>query len=250
MKRYIEATVYAADIAEQFIVDGRLDFPEYTFADAVLSWAPGIAESRSFLLNSAAVSFDVDDEVAECLVDIEKVDPWFFEACCRICAENTLVERPLPLGLRQFVARYLVGEIIKPRPSSRPRKKDWLEQHFKYNLVFDVTHRFDLPMTRNDASEGRVKSACDVVAEAFTACGRETKYAELKDLMTHPDRERIRKEFRVAARLWHKKEEQESAPINFFHPDYEEIKKRSARESVRDIRSTFPSAQELTPPDT
>ncbi len=235
MKAYRDATKWACDQVEERIIDGDLDFPESTFADAVVEFSAGI---DFFQPEEARPFYIVTEELAAELWVLANDHYQFFDLCRKICAKNVLVDAELPKFLRIFAEQFLEGKIKRPNPNHRERNKDWLAQFFLWSAIGEIARRFALKPTRNDETRSK-RSACDAMAEALTVCGRETKYTEMKHLMIHPDKKRLRDEFLACSRMWRRKD------IRGLDPDA--TAKAQAWETVREILGTFPTKQEKSP---
>ena len=72
----------------------------------------------------------------------------------------------------------------------------------------------------------------------MTFCGRETKYGEIKDLMVHPDKQRLREEIAAAKRIWHQRN-QSGAIVNSLNPDFLKWQIEQAKMVVMEIKGTF-----------
>lgn len=237
MKNYLEATVWAADRIEEVVKDGELDFPEYTFADAVTSVSLGIGLGKNHLSNSGPY-YVVTDEIAVALLELADNHYQFFDACVSICATNILTGNQLPSPFRLFAANVLEGKVKRPSPRHRERQKNWLAKSFIYETVLAVVEKFELKKTRNDASEST--SACDVVAGALSTCGVRTNYSEVKDIMTHPRYNQLRREFVAVDKILRRANEFENAPnVNAFSPGYSDTHLQLSALTVLDILATF-----------
>jgi hypothetical protein len=235
MKAYRDATNWACDQVEGRIVEGKLDFPESTFADAVVEFSAGI---EFFQPEDARPFYIVTEEMAAQLWLLSDNNYQFFDLCRKICAKNLLADAELPKFLRIFAEQFLDGKIRRPTPNNRERNKDWLAQFFLWSAIGEIARRFALKPTRNDETRSK-RSACDAMAEALTVCGRETKYSEMKHLMVHPDKERFRDEFLACSQMWRRKD------IRGLNPDATALAR--AQETVRDILRTFPTSKGKSP---
>ncbi len=235
MKAYRDATNWACDQVEGRIVEGKLDFPESTFADAVVEFSAGI----EFFRPEDARPFYIVTEVLAAELWVLANDHYqFFDLCRKICAKNVLVDAELPKFLRIFAEQFLEGKIKRPNPNHRERNKDWLAQFFLWSAIGEIARRFALKPTRNDVTRSKL-SACDAMAEALTVCGRKTIYSEMKHLMVHPGKERLRGEFLACSNMWRRR--------NRRGLDPDATAAARALETVREILGTFPTKQEKSP---
>lgn len=232
ISNYRKATSWVCDIIENLIVDGKLDFDDATFASTLTSWTFGI----HLHTNDESCWYTVDQHLGSNFVDLSNTDYNFFDLCVEVCSTNIKFGHPIPRPLRGFCSDVLTGKLTRPTPAYRERKRNFLEQLMIWTLVHDVSSKFDLLKTRNDAS-AKI-SACDAVAEAFSVCGRPTRYTEIRDLINHPDKARLRKEFRASAQIYARF--LEGSPTNALSPDYDVQMSKQAAETVRDIIGTFP----------
>lgn len=245
-RKYPQATNFVCDMVEELIEDGELDFPESTFADAVGLHSQGIRfrQTKSNCIQKHLTGaehtsyYEIDDYLASHLVEFAREKHEFFDFCAHICATNLLSSMPLPFPLTLFGAKLLKGEISRPNPRHRPRASVWLEQSFLWSLTIDVKRLFDLKLTRNDEVSAQI-SACDAVAEGLTFCGRKTRYSEIKNLMVHPDKAQLRKEFEATSRMFLRSRSTKKI-LNALHPDFTEEQIKRAIEDVMDINGTFP----------
>ena len=236
MKSYLDATRWACDQVEERIVDGELEFPECTFADAVVEYSAGI-EWVQPEDEDAPSFYVVTDQMAAQLWRLAAQSYEFFDLCKKICAYNLYANAELPKCLRIFVFEVFEDRLKRPTPRHRVRDRNFLEQIFLWSTTKDITRRFGLPLTRNDVSPSH--SACDAMAEALSICGRKTNYTEIKHLMVHPDKKRLRDEFLASIRIGSRKN------IRGLDPDA--TAEARALETVRDILGTFPTKQEKSP---
>jgi hypothetical protein len=235
MKAYREATLWTCDQVDEKIVDGKLDFPECTFADAVVEFSAGI----DFVQPDEASSFyTVSEELAAQFWLLAETNHEVFDLCSKICSKNLLADASLPQCLRIFAAQVLCVELRRPTPPHRERERNWLEQIFLWATVNQIAERFGLNPTRNDATR-TARSACDAMTEAPTVCGRKTKYSEIKNLMVHSDKKRLREEFLACIRIGSRK--------NRRGLDPDASAKARASETVRDILRTFPTKEGKSP---
>ncbi len=255
LKTYREASNYACDCVEKNIKDGKLNFPESTFADSVFLYSKLIEAAYAKPLNK----LHPDYEKVECpyyqfkpgieffLVLLANRDNEFFDALTDICATNVFAQVPLKPPLNNFAAQVLTGLTKRPPKAARPRKKDWMEKNYLWSLTLELVVDYGLSLTRNDATYDS-KSACDAIAEALTICGRKTNYSEIKNLMVHPDFARRRREFEASRSIFFRMYA-EDAPQNALDPKYWDYWERAAEEAVVDIMDTFPTDGKKTTPD-
>lgn len=237
-ERFHAAQIEAGDQLEAVIVDGRLDFPDYTFANAIISWCSGVSSERTL---EGLQFYRVEEETAQGLLALANKIPEFYSACLEICAQNAMAGAALPLHLRMFAAQQFdkLSHGIDPRVKGKGshRAKDWLEKLMLWSLVRDIKASFDLTISRND--ESAPYSACDAVAGALSIWGRHTEFAEIKNLMVHRNFARQRAEFEAAGRIWHRRAKPLTG-INRLSPQVNvEIQKRSLAD-IADIISALP----------
>lgn len=237
-ERFHAAQIEAGDQLEEVIVDGRLDFPEYTFANAVISWCSGVSSGQT----SAGVRFYiVEEETAQGLFNLAERIPEFYDACLELCAQNIMAGEPLPMPLRLFAAKQFdeLSQGIDPRVKGKGKRraKDWLEKLMLWSLVREISAKFALTISRNDEKDPY--SACDAVAGALTVWGRHTEFSEIKNLMVHKNFRRQRAEFEAAGKIWHR----QSKPVigaNRLSPHVNaEIVQRSLND-LKDIVAALP----------
>ncbi len=234
MTSYQDATRWACDQVEEKIVDGRLDFPECTFAETLIEVAAGLELVQP---EDAESYYLVTEQLAEHLWLLSMENDEFFDFCARMCATNLLADAPLPECLRIFASQVLSGDLKRPTPPNRPRTRNWLEQMFLWSTIKGIEQKFDLNITRNDVPASSY-SACDVMAEALTVCGRKTKYSEIKNLMVHKNSQRFREEILAYVQIGRRK--------NLRGLDPDATAAARALEAVREIRRTLP--REKKPP--
>lgn len=250
-RAYLAATQWAADEVEEFVDTdkGKLNFPETSFANIVLSWSSGVRKVSSNVYTSRkAAYFEVTVELGEALTAFAYKDYQFFDACAEICGINANAGAPMPEGLRDFATTVLWGIRQRPTPPNRERKKDFLDHLFIYQTVEAVTEKFNLPQTRNDSSPDK-QSACDVVSTALAVCGAKSSYTKIKDLMTHKSRERRRNEIKAAKKIWARSNKAGVLPfqvgvLNALSPEFAEqleTRKKLDDLTVRDILATLTS---------
>lgn len=206
------------------ILNGKLDFPKCTFADAAFVWA---ADAKVDGQKNVDSYFSFSDPVAEELVLLSAEHYQFYDVCTRICGVHVSGNHPLPEALRLFAGAVLLGKAPRPSPSHRERKQNWLELQFLYTLCHHAASRFELNLTSGEYTAK--ESACDALAEALRRKGVTKKARELRDLLTHKSKQRLRSEFEAAKRL------AELSPpkiLNALRPDY-----HSERELLADLIS-------------
>ncbi|WP_139816212.1 hypothetical protein [Planktotalea arctica] len=241
------ATTYVCDTFEEDIVDGRLNYPESTFAESVFGGSAQLDLQTGYNLNRLHPDYEISKveyyelklPVAQYLVALAHSDGDFYDFCCKIAAANLRAKRSIPEPLVAFASLVLEGLVSKPKKRSRPRKKDWSEKYSLWNVTLQVVEKFDLELTRNDETAGHI-SACDAVAEALTLCGRPTTYGQIKNLMVHPDHSRLRKEFIVSTKIKSRWRDV-NPPQNALSPNYFDYWFNAAKTDVMDILGTFPS---------
>lgn len=239
-ERFHAAQIEAGDQLEAVIVDGRLDFPDYTFANAIISWCSGVSSERT---PEGLQFYRVEEETAQGLIALANKIPEFYSACLEICAQNTMAGAALPLHLRLFAAQQFdkLSQGVDPRVKGKGsrRAKDWLEKLMLWSLVHEIKTKFDLTVSRNDGSDPY--SSCDAVAGALTIWGRPTEFAEIRNLMVHKNFRRQRAEFEAAGKIWYR----QSKPligVNRLSPQVNaEIFQRSL-EDLADIVAAIPKA--------
>lgn len=205
LRRYREATLWLCDEVEDIIIDGRLDFPEYSFADAMIMWSFGCDYLKNYFVEGDMGYYTVSDTAAVKMLKEAKVDPDYFDAVSYLCAHNIMSGRAVPSMLRGFASDVLTGRASRPKRPHRPKKKNWLELSFIYSISRTTAQKFDLFLTRNDASRNQY-SACDALAEALTTCGCEIKYHDIKKLHVGAEYRVFRKEQEEALRAYNSKE--------------------------------------------
>lgn len=205
LKRYREATSWLADQVEPVIVNGKLDFPESTAADAFAIWSEGCDYEEVESEKKNKGYYVITEQAGLLIARGVDDDPNKFDAAAKICAANVLFNEPLPAALRLFASQVLSGEVTRPKQNHRPRKRNWFELSYLYNLSIECSVRFNLFLTRNDEGSNKY-SSCDALAEALEVCGRKTKYSEIKNLHVHPDFAVFREEQKQAQRAYKRKE--------------------------------------------
>ena len=228
MTSYQDATRWACDQVEDKIVDGRLDFPECTFAETLIEVAAGLELVQP---EDADSYYIVTEQLAGHLWRLSMENDEFFDFCAKMCATNLLADAPLPKCLRIFSSQVLSGDLKRPTPPNRPRNRNWLEQMFLWSTLRGIAQKFNLDLTRNDIPAYSY-SACDVMAEALMVCGRKTTYSEMKNLMVHKNSKRFREEIMAFSRIGSRK--------NLRGLDPDATAEARALETVREIRRTLP----------
>ncbi len=228
MTTYQDATRWACDQVEEKIVDGRLNFPECTFAEALIEVASGLELVQP---DDGKSHYIVTEPLAGNLWLLSMENDEFFDFCARMCATNLLADAPLPECLRIFSSQVLSGDLKRPTPPNRPRTRNWLEQMFLWSTIKGIEQKFDLYITRNDVPASSY-SACDVMAEALMVCGRKTTYSEMKNLMVHKNSKRFREEIMTFSRIGQRKN------LRGLNPDATAAAR--ALETVREIRRALP----------
>lgn len=149
----------------------------------------------------------------------------------------------MPSGMGLFAAEVLSGKRGSPKNNGAPRKKNFAEKYFIYDLIIEIKEKFGLEYTQGDGAD-RGESACDVLAKALTVCGAKRSYTSLKNLMVHPDHERDRREILAARKISRRARSNSDVGtgmnlLAFF--DEEFIKKRRQLDEMemRDILSTL-----------
>ncbi len=257
MMDYRNATNYVCDRVEELIVDGKIDYPESTVGDSILGFSKNIQQNHRQLNafetaeqhdKSFTLYFEVQPHIANLLVNLALSEESFFDYCLEICSTNLRSDMPLPEGLRIFASAVLSGHAKRPKRRSRPRKKNWLELGLLWSLTLELVADYGLKLTRNDEGSNK-HSACDAVAEALTVCGRETSYTEIKNLMVHPDKEQLRKEF-VASRKMMVRWASFDPPKNALNPSSKIGWDKTVYEDVLDISSIYSSTDKKNDIDT
>lgn len=240
-----EAAVFATDLVEEHVVDGKLNFPETTFADLVLLWSSGVKlkDMRQPYWNGASHYYEVSSGMAFCLAKLASSELHFYQACARICAANVFAGVPIPQGLEAHAAGILDGRICAPKPMGPPRQRNFLEKQFLLRTIELTAERFDIDQTQDDGSE-RGESSCDIVAKALTVCGRKTRYTELKNLATHPNHKRLRKEIKASFQILERAKSSHTPPAKIgllasFEPGIFEKRRKLDDAEMQDILSTF-----------
>ncbi|MCK0102533.1 hypothetical protein [Pseudohalocynthiibacter sp. F2068] len=231
-KEFFEAVSWACDLFKDRVVDGKLDFSEFTFADAVASY--GQKNGLTF-----------SDSMLEDLAELSEEHCEFFDLCIKICSSNILSGDSIPHGLILFAFEVLQDKRKRKTPTHRPRKKNWLELWYTHSVTLLIERQFSLTLTRSDYAAHF--SACDAVKNALNSLGRETKYSEIKNLMTHSDKKILRQEFAAIDRINSRSVTFDTElPMNALSPEYHikrqelETKRMNVEaEIMRDIRTTF-----------
>jgi hypothetical protein len=206
LKNYPTATGELCDLFEDLIVDGDFKFDESSFLPQILRLAKLITvvpkEERHHVTSSGKKlrGYALHPSAMKILLAFVETDGDCFDCCSEICSFNVLAGVHLPLEMRVFASQVLIGEISRPKKSSRPIKKNWQNLAIMHMGTLMAKNSFGLYLTRNDEGPNRY-SACDAVAEALTICGRETKYSEVKYLAVHPDKKKLREQVEVTQRL-------------------------------------------------
>lgn len=237
-ERFLEAQVAAGDHLHPVMLNGKLNFPRYTFANAIISYCAGVEEA---FWSDGSLYYVVEEEIAEGLTALAKDIPEFYEICVEICIHNLVLRRSLPDPLLNFAVAQLMklnlGRDPRLKVNRRPRSKDWLEKFYLWRVVREISEVYRLPISRKEESEP--ESACDAVAGALTFWGRETQFSEIKNLMTHTNFKRHRIEFEVVGRIrWRK--ETALPNINRLSPSYHLQARKISLEDLADIVSTLP----------
>ncbi|NOD48724.1 MULTISPECIES: hypothetical protein [unclassified Ruegeria] len=218
---------------DHVVVDGRLDFPSTTFADIAVSW---VTNAKTATGPGGAIRYEISEEVAEVLLSLSREHYQFFDTCIQICALHVSKGYPLPHALRLFAGAALAGKTLRPTPPHRERKRNWLEQKYLHTLCHQTSKDFGLFLTNNDftAREG----ACDAVVLALRQKGVKKNSKELRDLLTHKSKERLRSEFEAADRLFSL-----SSPkiLNALNPGFLDEQERYADKVEALILSTIPN---------
>ena len=102
-RRYLEATTWLCDEIEPVVVDGRLDFPESTYEQMLVSFQVGVDHSTNALLPGYLVT----EDAAERIVRWAAETSGYFEAVAQICATNLELGTSLPQPLRTFASQVL-----------------------------------------------------------------------------------------------------------------------------------------------
>lgn len=196
MKSYLQATYFLCDLLEDRIDGKVLKGSDSTYISAILSftglvtldWIDETVETKlNVCKNKRFPFYRVQPFLADILARLAESDEHVYDYCVNLCSTNSISGMSLPYTLRVFASRVLGGDIARPTKSSRPIKKNWMEQLLLYHAALEVSKLYGLYLTRNDEGSNKY-SACDAVAEALTICGRPTKYSEIKYLVVHPDR--------------------------------------------------------------
>lgn len=248
-RSYLDATVFAADLVEPHISDGKLDFPDGTFADSVLHYSGHLKLKKKHGLNllhpdclqSETSFFEISLPMAYLLAGLAGRFGDFYDFCSEVCAHNVYASADLPEPLRLFAYAKLCGHKSRPPASGAPRKRDWLQKNFLWSVTRQIELKFKLKLTRNDVTKEKM-SASDVVAEALSTCGRRTKYSEIKNLMVHPDYSQFRAEFEVAERIFFRWKTL-NPPQNALSPEYHEFWHKQALRDVIDISEVISRKQ-------
>jgi hypothetical protein len=113
-----------------------------------------------------------------------------------------------------------------------------------WSTALDVLDNYDLTLTRNDEG-GEKNSACDAVAEGLSVCGRKTRYAEIKNIMVHPDYARLRMEFEVSRKIFNRSQKILEGGLALDRSQKDVILEATV-DDVLDIMGTFPATWEIT----
>jgi hypothetical protein len=241
MNNYRKATHYVCDQVEEKIVDGELKFPDYTFAQAVADGVPGIDWKTDGQFGSY---YQVAEPMATMLNKLAYTNHQFFDLCVEICCCNIGSKISLPGALQYFSIEVLKGNFKRPTPRHRPKKKTWLREAFLIHLAKHLEATYGLTKTRNEASPKT--SVCDAIAEALTTCGCQTTYAQIKHLLTHRNKARIREEvvadLGIQARYFGVE-----VPNNWLRPETYQFYQDVANAVVRDISPTFNTHSKKSP---
>lgn len=219
--RFSEAVEWLTEELKGVVVDGELDFPEITFADAVAHAARLLRKTNQAGLDY----FEIDGPTGEILTSFATQHYQFFDLCCDICAKNILAERPLPEPLRLYSYSVLKGRAKRPTPSHRERNKDWLEKQFLYCLAVDVNEMFNLSKTRNKYSTQ--DSSAHAVSAALKGLGvYGYKPSFITGLLSGEKSQNLRNEIQAFEALL--EIGSQTVPLNALHPDYEPSRVRRA----------------------
>ncbi len=217
----LDASNYACDSIERFTTDGKLDFPDTTFAEILISWASGIDKKNVPSPKTGCLDFYyvVSRGLAEGLMPIAMSEPQFFDACALICQINIGAGQAVPSGMELFASRILAGKLERPKLAHRPRAARFLEQAYVFSLIGTIASDFGLSPTRAEGGKN-TDSACDIVSRAMKICGVHKNYNELKNLLTHPDHKRLRCEIEAINTIWLRGQDMRAlGQLNSLSPD-------------------------------
>lgn len=138
----------------------------------------------------------VSNERLKPLLDDAKTDGAAFDLACRVIADRVLVDAPMPDFARVFAAAVLTGLRTRPK-SGRGHGGRVTLRMVQYLLCLEVKAEFEIPLTPNDEPSphrgGDFLTACELVADAFTAAGSHVEARKLKDYCYHKSHSDMRK---------------------------------------------------------
>ncbi|WP_157057336.1 hypothetical protein [Loktanella sp. 3ANDIMAR09] len=200
MDNFRAATMFVCDEVDDLIKNGSFALPESSVMDAFLIRASGVAnacikmESFTNAARLESVEFEIKSQIATIIVELADRNAEAFDVCAKLSAELLSSGAEMPPPLRDFASKILLGSLKRPTLANRPAKKIFLETYFIWLLVNCVSEKFGLTRTRNDEGSPTL-SACDAVAESLSWCGRSTKYSEVKNILVHPSKRKLRDGF-------------------------------------------------------
>lgn len=166
---------------EHRVVDGKLIFPvtEMKRFHLMLREKVFILPEQLASQLNAEPGYQVSEKSAVALVEECERDKAAFDLCCDISADFLMSGRSLPVAFRAFIAAFITGKLAKPKGTRHAQT--WARNLAIYGVTRQVSHRFGLTLTRNDASKERA-SACDAVEEGLRRAGHAISYRAIKEL--------------------------------------------------------------------
>lgn len=111
-----------------------------------------------------------------------KTNPAYFDAL-NIVGANLLIDaQPIPYAMRNFMASVLRGDAKRPHALNRNTSRR-IDNFILCNAVEQLVDEFELTPTRNQVSGSVGTSACDIVADAMVALGRQpSRYDSIRKI--------------------------------------------------------------------
>lgn len=181
MGDYSAAICLATSLLEGHISDGEWEVPKLTFEKfmeiSVLLALIGTNDKKRKLSWHNA-------EFLEEVLETSNVSLGAYKACISACRIAILDGDKIPKSMREFAAGNL-GLALPKAKRGRPAEPDMVSQTLILGAIFSIRDMYELTLTRNEASAAH--SVCDAVAEALSSLGIDKNYAQLANLVTHPD---------------------------------------------------------------
>lgn len=111
-----------------------------------------------------------------------KTNPAYFDALSIVGANLLIDAKPIPYLMRDFMASILRGEAKRPHALNRNTSRR-IDNFILCNAVEQLVDEFELTPTRNQVSGSVGTSACDIVADAMVALGRQpSRYDSIRKI--------------------------------------------------------------------